>query len=336
MPPENRRLNRRLLLYGIAVGVLYGAFSRLFFGYKKFGDAYEVMSFTFIFLVPAVLGFLAVYLGEQEGPRWRWWMRIVVPWVPALLALGGSLVLGWEGLICIALWVPLFMVLSSVGGLLAGLVRWIGRRERSRPLALAFALLLPFAVSPLEQRLPRPEERRVVRTQIAIDAPVDVVWKNIERVPAIAPVEHRFSLFHAIGFPRPVAATLTGEGVGAVRHATFEHGVLFIETITDWQPDRRLAFSIRADTASIPATTLDEHVKVGGPYFDVLEGVYEIEPVAPGRVILHLASTHRLSTRFNLYSGLWTDFIMRDVQDYILDILKRRCEGETGKASAPV
>jgi hypothetical protein len=37
-------------------------------------------------------------------------------------------------------------------------------------------------------------------------------------------------------------------------------------------------------------------------------------------------STHRLSARFNAYSGLWTDFIMRDVQTAILKVLKRRCE----------
>jgi hypothetical protein len=76
---------------------------------------------------------------------------------------------------------------------------------------------------------------------------------------------------------------------------------------------------------------LDEHVTVGGRYFDVLQGVYEIEPQAPGKVILHLASTHRLSTRFNAYSGLWTDFIMRDVQEHILEIVKRRCEGGGGR-----
>jgi hypothetical protein len=32
---------------------------------------------------------------------------------------------------------------------------------------------------------------------------------------------------------------------------------------------------------------------------------------------------------FNLYSGIWTDKIMRDVQEYILEIIKRRCEGNT-------
>jgi hypothetical protein len=50
-------------------------------------------------------------------------------------------------------------------------------------------------------------------------------------------------------------------------------------------------------------------------------------------VILHLASTHRLSTRFNVYAGLWTDLIMRNVQEYILEILKRRCEGSPPRAA---
>src|SRR5580692_747982 len=207
----------RLLLSGVVVGMLYGALARAVFGFHRLDDLFSVMSFAFLFLVPLVLGFLAVYLGEREGPPWRWWRRIVMPWVPALLALAASLVLGWEGMICILLWLPLFMVLSSLGGLAAGLVRRFGRRSGTQPLVLVLALLLPVAVSPLEQRLPRPYELRQVRTAIAIDAPVETVWKNIERVPRIAPREQRFSLFHAIGFPRPVEATLTGSGVGAVR-----------------------------------------------------------------------------------------------------------------------
>ncbi|HEV7517343.1 MAG TPA: hypothetical protein VGR07_13665, partial [Thermoanaerobaculia bacterium] len=310
-----------------SVGVFYGAVARFFFGYKlPWGPVFTVMSVSFLFLVPLVLGFLVVYVGEGEGPPWGWWRWIVTPWVAALLALGGALALAWEGIICVFLWIPVFLTMSSLGGVAASLVRRLGRPSGTRPYVLVFSLLLPFALAPLEHRLPLPTERREVRTAIAIDAPVETVWKNIERVPKIEPQEQRWSLFHAIGFPRPVEATLSREGVGGVRHATFERGVLFVETITDWQPGRRLAFSIHADPTSIPPTTLDEHVTVGGPFFDVLEGVYEIEPVAPGRVILHLASTHRLSTHFNAYSGLWTDLILRNVQEYILEILKRRCE----------
>lgn len=319
----------RLLLSGVIAGIVYGASARLAFGLLHqgpFETVFDLMSIAFLFLVPLVLGFLTVYLGEREGAPWRWWRRVVVPWAPALVALASALALAWEGLICIMLWLPLFIILSSLGGLAAGLVRRLSRRSGAQPLVLLWALLLPFAISPFEQLLPRSAEHRTVRTAIVIHAPVATVWRNIERVPRIEEREHRFSLFHAIGFPRPVEARLTGSGVGAVRHATFEGGVLFIETITAWETGKRLAFSIHADTASIPAATLDEHVKVGGPYFDVLEGTYEIEPIAPGTVILHLASVHRLATRFNFYSGLWTDLIMRNVQDYILEILKRRCE----------
>ena len=109
-----------------------------------------------------------------------------------------------------------------------------------------------------------------------------------------------------------------------MRHATFERGVEFLERVTTWDEPRDLGFDIAAGT--IPATGLDEHVTVGGKYFDVLEGHYHIEPLANGDMRLHLTSTHRLSTSFNVYAHLWTDFIMSDTQRYILAIIKRRCE----------
>ena len=68
-------------------------------------------------------------------------------------------------------------------------------------------------------------------------------------------------------------------------------------------------------------------------FFDTLDGRYAIEPLADGRVLLHLSSEHRLSTRFNFYAGWWTDWIMRDTQNYILAVVKARCESVTGRAT---
>src|SRR6185436_9226852 len=100
--------------------------------------------------------------------------------------------------------------------------------------------------------------------------------------------EHGTSWVNRIGFPRPIEARLYGEGVGAVRHATFERGVLFIETITAWDEGSRLAFTIRADTTNIPPTTLDQHVTIGGRYFDVLDGEYRLEELPAGGTRIHL------------------------------------------------
>ena len=134
---------------------------------------------------------------------------------------------------------------------------------------------------------------------IDIHAPAEVVWRNIERVPAIRKDELPSSWAHAIGLPDPIEATLSHEGVGGVRNASFAGNLVFIETIDVWEPGQRLAFTIATDTDRIPPTTLDEHVRIGGPYFDVLRGEYRLEVLSKNVTRLHLSSQHRLSTDFN-------------------------------------
>lgn len=121
------------------------------------------------------------------------------------------------------------------------------------------------------------------------------------------------------------------EGVGGVREASFERGVLFRETVTEWVPERRMSFTIAVD--SIPTKTLDQHVTVGGEYFDVLDGTCEIVPLGPGKTELRLWSTHRLTTHFNPYASLWTDLVMRQIQGNILQVVgvrrrRGRCRRE--------
>jgi hypothetical protein len=186
---------------------------------------------------------------------------------------------------------------------------------------------LPLLVAPWENRVLYHLELRNVENVIDIHAPADVVWRNIERVPPIRADELPSSWSHRIGFPDPVEATLSHEGLGGVRRATFAGGVLFIETIDIWEPQRRLGFSIQAQTDQIPKTTLDEHVRIGGEYFDVLHGEYRLEPLANGVTRLHLSSRHRVSTDFNWYAHLWTDAVMSDLQKRILFVVQQRCEG---------
>jgi hypothetical protein len=262
---------------------------------------------------------VSVWLAEIRTFR----MALVFPWLPATLSLLAALLLLWEGWICIWLWLPLVLLLSALGGAVVWAVRRVGSPGKARS-AVACVAALPLAASPLEQQLALPSQIRHVETEIRIEAPAERVWAAIVEVPAIAEREHEFAWSHAIGFPRPIAALADGEGVGSLRTATFERGVVFRERVHTWQPGVALAFSI--DPESIPARGLDEHVTVGGKYFDVLSGSYRIERSQDGAVVLHLSSEHRLSTRFNAYASWWTDFIMRDTQRYILRIIRDRCE----------
>ena len=65
---------------------------------------------------------------------------------------------------------------------------------------------------------------------------------------------------------------------------------------------------------------------IGGPYFDVLSGRYDIRAGPDGEVILDLTSELRVSTRFNLYATPWADAIMRSIQENILGVIRARAE----------
>jgi hypothetical protein len=165
-----------------------------------------------------------------------------------------------------------------------------------------------------------------VSNAVAIQASPEVVWKEIVRVPEIRSEERRSSIFHVIGIPKPIEATLSQEGIGGVREARFEKGIVFHETIDEWEPNRSLGFAIRIDPASVPPDALDEHVRVGGEYFDVLSGRFQIDQKADGSVVLRLSSRHRITTPFNWYSSLWSERVMQDIQETICRVVKQRSE----------
>jgi hypothetical protein len=330
-PARDPWMNWRMLFEGVALGVAYGLFLR---GYGFVLDRPNrshwqwlinvdiVMTIAFLIGGPLVIGMLTVRRAEAREPTSVWYW-VFVPWISVILMMAITALLAWEGAICIAMALPIALIFASIGGLISGLA---GRQQRLRGNTLACLATLPFLLGPAEARLAIPAKIRTVSNTIRIHASPQTVWQNIQRVPAIAPAELRPNWTHRIGFPRPVEATLSYEGLGGVRHATFEHGVLFIETVTVWDPQNRLAFTIKPDSAHIPPTTLDEHVTIGGRYFDVLDGEYRIQPLSNGDIILHLTSHQRLSTDFNVYAGLWSDAVMQNLQTSILQVIQHRCE----------
>ncbi|HZY63257.1 MAG TPA: hypothetical protein VFE38_12105 [Edaphobacter sp.] len=322
---QNTWDQRRTMLEGVVLGAIYGILLRraVHFNWSSPSpNTFAVMTATFIFGSPVVIGILTIRRAEAHSPI-RVWQWILLPWISVGLMLVTLWLFVIEGTICVVMAAPIALVCASIGGVIGGI--W-GRLHKPSNRILTCIAVLPLIFAPLEARVTAPPSTRTVASEILIHAPAATIWQNIERVPAIAPSELRSTWTYRIGFPRPIEATLSYEGVGGVRHASFERGLLFIETITAWEPQHRIAFSIKADSAHIPTTTLDEHVTIGGRYFDVLNGEYTLEPLANGDTMLHLVSHQRLSTDFNDYAGLWTDAVMQNIQNNILIVIKHRCE----------
>lgn len=338
---DTHRLTRNAWsnLAALGLSVAYGVFIRWTFSshvpHSGTAQAFWVMTIAFLFGVPFVVGYLAVTARfklrreiEEKQPGPIYWTFF--PWLPTIAAILIAALFAWEGSVCLLFAAPIMLIMASIGGVAAGLTQ----RQKPRPVQLSVVALLPVLLIMLEIHIPDPASRRTVETAICIHAPAPIVWHNIIRVPTIGPTELPPSWVRTVGFPRPVEATLSHEGIGGVRHASFTGGLVFTETIDHWDALRDLSFSIRANGEQIPPTTLDEHVKVGGPYFDVLEGEYRLESLPDGDTLLHLSSRERVSTHFNAYAGFWTDAVMRSIQSSILQVIRHRAEAGSGSGAA--
>jgi len=291
---------------------------------SDWSELYTVMSLTFLVITPYIIGVTTIYFSDGDHYQSRRY-SLAFPWVPITIFLVVTLFLEVEGMACWIMIFPIFLIFASLGGLTARYFR-IRKSKRSGNLHVTLAVLLPFVLGPIEQMIGAIPGFYIADTSIDIEAPRQKIWSNITRVREIKESEDDSGLTKILGIPRPIRAELNYEGVGAHREAIFSGGLVFNETVLTYEDQKLMKFSIKANTQEIPSTTFDEHILIGGDYFDVLEGTYELEKLGDQKFRVHLYSEFKLSTTFNFYASIWGKWIMKDIQNNILHIIKERSE----------
>lgn len=314
----------RTTLIAITIPTLYAIVLRLIFGITTWDELFGVMTVTFLFLLPTIVGVLTVYLSSEENAKKNSY-KVFAPWIPIILFLVITLALAIEGWACWLMILPLFLIAATIGGFIGGSLK---QRQGNEKLNVSILVLLPFIFSPIESLIETIPGTYKAYTYIDINAPAQKIWDNVTSVKEIKEDDDKGYLSNFLGFPRPVKAELNFEGIGAFRAATFTNGLVFNETVTEYIDNKKMVFTIKANTYDIPSTTLDDHILIGGDYFDVLNGTYELEYLGNGIHRLHLFSHFKMKTTFNFYAGWWGKWIMKDIQNNILKIEKERSETE--------
>lgn len=80
---------------------------------------------------------------------------------------------------------------------------------------------------------------------------------------------------------------------------------------------------------SFPQGSLDDHIEIGGEYFNLLTTDYHLEAISLNQTKLTLRIDYRLSTEVNLYSDLWVQYVLKEFSDVVLHIYKNRLESKT-------
>ncbi|MFN8556174.1 MAG: hypothetical protein U0531_02075 [Dehalococcoidia bacterium] len=309
------------LALGVAVVAAYGLTARAGHRTPLLAGYGGVIAAGFVFLVPFAIGAVTVTVLPR---RYRSSVpaALFAPWLPGLVLIALLALLQWEAWICLVIALPVLLPVSSLGGLTA----WFVLRRLTGPprqYAIGAVLLVPCLIGPLEDRLPIPVAVREVHSSVPVNADAAAVWAGVIRVAPISDAEWGVRWSNRFGLPRPLAADLPFDGVGAVRRGQFGGNLTFLETVQTWDEGQSFRFAIRPSGETRPVPPLDA---VGGPLFDLQEGHYRIEPRPDGGVILHFTSRYRLATRVNLYGVPWADFLLHDIQDGILSVIKRRAE----------
>jgi hypothetical protein len=304
------------LLCGALVGVAF----RLFFSGTP-GEPYHAMMSTFTLLVPIVVGAVTVYMAERAGRR-SWSYYFFAAAAANALFVIGTMVIRVEGLICAVLAVPLFGLVGGLGGILMGAVcRWT---RWPRPAIYSFAAL-PLLLGGLEQNLALPQDIQSVERVRTISESPEAIWTHLTVAKDIQPDEIGTAWMYRIGVPLPLSAvTVLADGT-QVRHIMMGKGIRFDQIAADWQPNRRVRWTYRFANGSFPPGALDDHVRIGGRYFDVIDTEYVLRKLNAGTE-LRVTMRYRVSTAFNWYTQPIADFLVGNFEEAALRFYAIRAE----------
>jgi len=313
-------------IYLFAFGAAYGLLMRLVFGlapflsteYRNAGSG--PMLTSFVVLVPLVLGIYTVYAARDDAPKYGF--AVIAPWAPMFAFVGGTALLMIEGSICIAMALPIFMISASVGGLL-GLV--LVRNVKFKSHSMNALLMLPLLTGYAETHVPLPQQLSRSTESVYIAAKPEVVWGLINHAVDIQPAEMRGGLAYAIGLPYPIEAVTQPVDGGRVRKLRWAKDVHFDEPITAWEENRYIQWTYDFKPDSFPPGALDDHVLIGGRYFDLVDTSYRLTPEAGG-TRLDIIVNYRVSTNFNWYAAWWGRVLVDDSARAILRFYQRRSE----------
>jgi hypothetical protein len=191
----------------------------------------------------------------------------------------------------------------------------------------AFASAVAAGAGLWERDQPLPAALHTADASVQIHANPEAIWRLINDARAIQPGEMEKGLAYRIGLPLPQSAQTIKTVQGRVRKLRWDRGVKFDEPISDWRENRYIRWTYSFPPGAIPADALDEHVVIGGRYFDLVDTSYQLTPQGEEtRLDIHV--TYRISTNFNWYAETWGRVLVDDAAGTILGFYKRRAEAD--------
>ncbi len=313
----------RDLLSGVALGATVGL---LVAALGTFALRFGAYSYALFLGTPFAVGAVSVAVYNRRVSH-ALEASVGAAQLSLIAACGFLLLFGIEGLVCIAMALPLAIPLVLLGSLFA--FRCIAPDQRSS--VAAVVVVLPALLIGEGIETSNPPIHKVV-TVIEIEAPPEQVWPNVVAFTDLAPPKR---WIFKLGIAYPMRARYVGVGVGATRYCEFSTGP-FVEPITAWEAPHRLAFDV---TVQPPA------MHEWSPYRDLQpphvttalhtrRGEFRLTPLPGGRTRLEGSTWYGIDLYPQTYWGLWSDALIHQIHLRVLEHVREVTEADIDEPGA--
>lgn len=298
------------VVVAIALTLIFVGLGALVFG---------IYGFAMFVASPFIIGAVTGYIANRRRTVTIEWTMVLV-----LLAttIGGMALIAaaLEGIVCIMLAAPLGFGVAVIGGLLGRAIAL--RFGPSTRHTLGAVALVPLIL--VSEWLMPTTTRFDTQQSIEINAPPHAVWQSIVRMDMR---DEPVALPYRLGLAYPLGGEVIGEGIGAVRRGEFSTGTA-LERVTEWLPDRKLAFVVEKDVPALRELSPYDHVHaphVRGYFLTNLTS-FELVPLPGNRTQLVERTSHELKLEPILYWMPLARLVIDLNNDRVLRHIKRRAE----------
>ena len=280
-----------------------------------------IYGLTLFVALPIAVGALGAWITKAKTAGTAVTAGMVANFIVSLV----FLLAGQEGLLCIAMALPLALPLGALGGWLV-----YGRDARSGKRVLAggtaMLALLPFGLGTLGFDMNAKPDVFEVRSSIEIAAPPERVWKHVISFSELPPPNE---WYFKDGVAYPIRAHIDGTGPGAVRYCEFSTGP-FVEPIEVWDEPHLLRFSVAQNPAPLNewspyAKIMPRHLR---GYLISKQGQFLLTPLPNGHTLLEGTTWYQHGLWPEMYWTVWSQAIIHRIHMRVLNHIKELSEAE--------
>ncbi len=244
------------------------------------------------------------------------------------IALVGLALLGFaiEGIICLAMALPLAIPLALFGGLIGYVLQKRTYATSTLRVSSIVCLLIPGLIL-VEYAVGKTPPLYEVKTSVVIKSDLQTVWTHVVTFSQLPPPTE--ALFKT-GIAYPIRAEMHGHGVGAERHCVFSTGA-FVEPITVWDEPRLLAFGVSGQPPAMEELSIyrNLHPPHLDNYFVAKRGQFELKPLPDDTTLLEGTTWYQNRYWPAPYWHLWSDHVIETIHNRVLMHIKTLAEEQS-------